>query len=148
MTEKTAKEYLNSISHYRSKALSKISQILELRAIAESCTVSPDKENVQTSGSGDKMASIVGRIVDLENEILAAYEIYNKRKNILTEITNEMGENRESQFLTYRYINNFGLYDTFFEMGVSDTTGKRIFRKSIAEFTKRYNEKQQKNHLD
>lgn len=141
MTEKTAKEYLNSISHFHTQVLQKINQILELRTIAESCTVRTDKENIQSSGNGDKLANIVGRIVDLENEILDSYEIYSKRKQILTEIADEMTDKRHKQFLTYRYIKNHGFYDTLFEMGVSDTTGKRICQKSISEFTKRYNEK-------
>jgi hypothetical protein len=141
MTEKQGREYLQSIGRLETQVKDKINQILELRAVAESCTVSTDKENIQSSGGGDKMASVVGRIVDLENEIIDKYQIVRERKQTVKEIAAEMSDKRQGQFLTLRFVEGRGFYDTLMYMNVKDTTGKRINHKSVLEFSKRYSEK-------
>ena len=141
MTEQETKEYLQSIQRFRKKNHDILVQIMELRAVAESCTVRTDKESIQTSGSGDKMANIVGRIVDLEKKIERSEEIIRKRRSVVDNITQSMPDKRQVEFLTIRYIDGNGLYDTAMLMDLSDSTAKRVHRKAIAEFTKIYNEK-------
>lgn len=141
MTEKAAREYLNSIAKYEKQLKDKINQILELKTVAESCTVSPEKENIQSSGSGDKMANIVGRIVDLEDEILIIHKLIIARKRIVKEIAGEIDKPHYGQFLVLRYVDGNGFYDTAAIMNLKDTTAKRMNRKSVAEFSKIYTEK-------
>jgi len=140
-TEEDTKQYLMSLSEFAEENHKRLVQIMELRAIAESCTVRTDKESIQTSGSGDKMANIVGRIVDIEREIYKTNKIIEHRRAEFEEITKKMKIDRHKEYLTVRYYDGNGFYDTVMIMNLRDSTAKKIHRKSIAEFTKIYNEK-------
>ena len=140
-TEKDIKIFLSSIQEFSQKNHDRLLQIMELRAVAESCTVQTDKESIQTSGDGDKLANIVGRIVDLEREICRTEHIIEHRKAKFEEITNNFSDDRQKQFLTIRYVDGNGFYDTAMLMDLKDSTAKRIHRNAIANFTKIYNAK-------
>lgn len=140
-TEKDTKRFLLSIREFAEENHKVLVQIMELRAVAESCTVRTDKESVQSSGNGDKMSNIVGRIVDLEREIYDRDLIIKKRRAEFLEIAGKMKFERYREFLTLRYYEGNGFYDTAMLMNLRDTTAKRIHRKAIAEFTTLFNEK-------
>ena len=139
-TEKDTKAFLRSITDFERKNVETEIQILQLRAVAESCTVTTDKDPVQ-SGGNDKMASIVGRIVDLEREIEGRKKIINHRRAEVEEIAKSMDNASHRAYMTIRYVEGNGFYDTLMKMDLSNSAAKRINRKSITEFTKRYNEK-------
>lgn len=141
-TDKDTLSYLLSIEEFTKKNHNKLMQIMELRSVAESCTVSTDKESVQSSGS-DKMSNIVGRIVDLEREIFETDKIIQRRRAEFNEITGKFPDDsqRERDFLTLRYYDGNGFYDTVMLMDLSNSTAKRIHKKGISEFTRLFNEK-------
>jgi len=139
-TEADTKAYLQSIESFAEKNHAKLLQIMELRAVAESCTVATDKESVQSSGSGDKMSNIVGRIVDLEREIASTNKIIQHRRAEFEETSRKMTDSRQRDFLTIRYFDGNGFYDTAMMMNLSDSTAKRVHRKAITEFTRIFNE--------
>ena len=140
-TEKDTKAFLESIQNFATENHKVLVQIMELRAVAESCTVRTDKESVQSSGNGDKMSNIVGRIVDLEREIYQREKIIKHRRAQFEEISKRMSKERERDFLTIRYLDGNGFYDTAMLMDISDATAKRIHRSAIKEFTILYNNK-------
>ena len=140
-TEEEIKEYLASIWLFAVENHDNLVKIMELRTIAENCSVRLDKENVQTSGSGDKLTKIVGRIVDIEREIYKKNKIIKHRRAEFEEITKKMSDRRQIEFLTTRYYDGNGFYDTALIMNLPISTAKRIHRKGIAEFTKIFNEK-------
>ena len=140
-TEKDIKLFLSSIQEFSQRNHERLVQIMELRAVAESCTARMDKENIQTSGDGDKLANIVGKIVDLEREICRVEHIIEHRKAKFEEITNNFSDSRQREFLTIRYVEGNGFYDMAMLMDLKDSTAKRIHRNAIAEFTKIYNAK-------
>ena len=140
-TEEDAKRYLMSLSEFAEENHKRLVQIMELRAVAESCTVRTDKENIQTSAAGDKMSNIVGRIVDIEREIYKTNKIIEHRRAEFEEITKNMSHDRHREYLTVRYYDGNGFYDTAMIMDMRDSAVKKIHRKSIAEFTKIYNDK-------
>ena len=140
-TEEDTKAYLRSIWDFTLTNRAELEKIAELRAIAESCTVRTDKESVQTSGSGDKLTNIVGRIVDIEREIYQRNKIIKHRRAEFEEITNEMTDKRQKSFLTVRYFDGNGFYDTALILEMNESTAKRIHRKAITEFTRIFNEK-------
>ena len=146
-TEKDTKEFLMSLNDLSEKNHKVLMQIIELRAVAESCTVRTDKESVQSSGSGDKLSNIVGRIVDLEREICDRERIILKRRAEFEELSKKMTDERQRQFLTVRYLEGHGFYDTVMVMDLSDSTAKRIHRNAIAEFTRLFNEKHHKHYI-
>ena len=140
MTEKEVKNWLRSISVDSEELKQILDQIAELRAVAESCTVRTDKESVQSSGSGDKMANIVGKIVDLEYKIHKQDQIVVKRRETFQKIVKHLPDDRQKEFLTVRYFDGNGFYDTVMIMELTDSTARRIERKAISEFTTLMNE--------
>ena len=86
-----AKEYLLKIEYNEKLINNKRDELFRLRCLADSTTIDSSKEAVQTSGSGDKIGSLVARIVDLENEILEesirAVEDLNERIKIIEQLT-------------------------------------------------------------
>lgn len=140
-TEKDTQSYLSSIWAFARKNHHVLVQIMELRAVAESCTVRTDKESVQSSGNGDKMSNIVGRIVDLEKEIYDRDKIIKRRRAEFEEISRKMKNDRQREFLTLRYYEGNGFYDTAMLMDLHISTAKRVHRKAITEFTNLFNDK-------
>ena len=138
MLESQAREYLHSIKDLTEKRAKKLEQIAELRAAAESCTVRTDKESVQTSGSGDKMANVVGRIVDLKAEIDDLGTMIGRRRTAIRMIADKMDDDRNSQYLTLRFLECNGFYDTVMLMDLTDSTARRVDRRTISEFAKLY----------
>lgn len=67
----TAKEYLSQIRKSNNQINNKLMEVSKLRQMATSITSALKDDVVQTSGSGDKLAETVSKIVDLENEINA-----------------------------------------------------------------------------
>ena len=141
LTEADAIAYLDSIQKFSKKNHEVLLQIMELRAVVENCTAKTDKEPIQSSGDGDKMASLVGRIVDLEREICQRQKIIEHRRAEVEEIAKSMDNERQREYLMIRYVEGNGFYDTVMLMDLSDSTAKRVSKKSVAEFTKRYNAK-------
>ena len=141
MTENETRKWLQSIQLDSDELKKKFTQIEELRAVAESCTVRTDKESVQTSGSGDKMANVVGKIVDIEREIEKIDGLIIKKRNEFTDIVKLISDEREKEFLNVRYYDGNAFFDTVMIMNLSDSTVRRIQRKAITNFMTKYNEK-------
>ena len=138
MLESQAREYLRSIKDLTEKRTKKLEQIAELRAVAESCTVRTDKESVQTSGSGDKMANVVGRIVELKAEVDDLGTILGRRTSTIHMIVEKMDDDQYSQWIKTRFLDFNGFYDTAMKMELTDSTARRIDRKTISEFARLY----------
>ena len=138
MTEKETREWLSSIKIYTDEVNNLLEQIEQLRAIAESCTVNTEKESVQSS-SGDKLANIVGKMVDLENKLMDIDHKVLAKRQMFGVVTNQMGDNRQTQFLTIRYLDGHSFYDTVMLMDLTDSTARRIEKRGISEFADTYN---------
>lgn len=139
MTEREAREWLHSIKVYDGETENILRQIIELRTVAESCTVRTDKESIQTSGSGDKMANIVGKIVDLEKKLSDIEKRSLERRMIFEKICLLMADKRQTDFLTVRFYDGNSFYETVMLLDLADSTARRIERNAISEFTKQYN---------
>ena len=135
MTEGDVREYLHSIKILTEKRDKKLEQIDVLRSIATNCVAPTDKEPIQSSGSGDKMANIVGRMVELTQEVKEYDEKIKDRKSFLTRMGAKLSNDRHQTYLKTRYIDRHGFYDTVMIMDLSDSTARRIDRKMIFELT-------------
>ena len=135
MTEREVKAYLGSIKILSEKRDKKLEQIEELRSVATNCVAPMDKEPIQSSGSGDKMANIVGKMVDLLREVDELDELINNRKSLITIMTEKLSNDRNSQYIKLRFLQKNGFYDTVMMMGLTDSTARRIERKAISELT-------------
>ena len=136
MTERELKGYLESIKVLSEKRDKKLEQIDELRSVATNCVAPTDKEPIQSSGSADKMANIVGRMVDLLKEIEDLDEIIRDRKSLVYRMSNKLSTDRHSQYIKLRFLEKNGFYDTVMIMGLTDSTARRIERKAISELTR------------
>lgn len=66
----TAKEFLQQYLNAEHAINAKLEEISRLRALAMRTTIVPDEDHVFVqSSAGDRMATIVGKIVDLEREV-------------------------------------------------------------------------------
>lgn len=63
------KEYLSQVRKYDRLINNKLETIASLRSLVTSVTIELKSDVVQSSGTKDKMASAVERIIDLEREI-------------------------------------------------------------------------------
>lgn len=136
MTERELKGYLESIKVLSEKRDKKLEQIDELRSVATNCVAPTDKEPIQSSGSADKMANIVGRMVDLLREVDELDEIIRDRKSLVYRMSNKLSIDRHSQYIKLRFLEKNGFYDTVMKMELTDSTARRIERKAISELTR------------
>ena len=136
MTERELKGYLESIKVLSEKRDKKLEQIDELRSVATNCVAPTDKEPIQSSGSADKMANIVGRMVDLIREVDELDEIIRDRKSIIYRLSDKLSTDRHSQYIKLRFLEKNGFYDTVMKMELTDSTARRIERKAISELTR------------
>lgn len=140
MTEREVKAYLGSIKILSEKRDKKLEQVDELRSVATNCVAPTDKEPIQSSGSGDKMANIVGKMVDLLKEIEDLDEIIRDRKSLVYRMSDKLPNDRHSQYIKLRFLEKNGFYDTVMKMELTDSTARRIERKAISEMTVLMNE--------
>lgn len=115
--------------------------LMQLKAIATSVTVATDKEAVQSSGSQDKMANIVAKIVDLENLINEKVDSFIDKqefaKSVISEIPNENYQNVMYGF----FIGNLPLYQLAEDYGEKYNNVKHWLYRGKNEYTKIYNTK-------
>ena len=137
LSEKEAKQILFGVRKLRNQLEKKLMQVEELRALAEGTSVSPDKEPVSGS-SGDRMANIVGRMVDMEKEIEELYKTLRFLRTRIVIIAKRFQDDRSRDFLIIRYVECNGFFDTAETMGLSDSTAKRVEKRAIEEFIENY----------
>lgn len=136
MTERELKGYLESIKVLSEKRDKKLEQIDELRSVATNCVAPTDREPIQSSGSADKMANIVGRMVELLREVDELDEIIRDRKSIIYRLSDKLSTDRHSQYIKLRFLEKNGFYETVMKMELTDSTARRIERKAISELTR------------
>lgn len=139
ITEYEVRQYLHSIKFLAEKRDKKLEQIEELRSVATNCVARMDKDPVQTSGSGDKMPNIVGRMVDLQNEAKQLDETIGTRRLFAIRMGMMLKNDQHKKYLKLRYIDCNGFYDVVMMMDLSDSTVRRIDRTTISELTKLIN---------
>ena len=100
-----------------------------------------DKDPVQTSGSGDKMANLVTRMIDLIVEVGECDEIIERRIEFLKMVGQELSNIRHQTYLRLRYVEQNSFYDTVVRMDLSDSTARRIDKRMISELTKIINDR-------
>lgn len=70
----TTKQYLGQIAYLDEKINNKVVELEQLRSLATNITSCNNGDRVQTSVNKEKMASIVAKMIDMENEILEMLE--------------------------------------------------------------------------
>lgn len=132
-----AKNYLESLKNLSQEALNMADEVDELRAIATSCTVCTDKESVQSSSS-DKMATIIGRMIELEKRVETLKKIYWQRRKIVGRFALSYDDEKVAEFIEMRYVQEKSIYIVSAKMDLSETTARRMQRKIIIDFGEYY----------
>lgn len=83
----TTKQYLNQIERMDRNINNKLSEIYQLKTMANNITVSADSERVQTSGDKDRIGTMVTKLIDAENEAEKLIDEYiDTRRQIICQI--------------------------------------------------------------
>lgn len=131
------KVYLNQISRLEKQIQNKLTEIYQLRMMANGITVSNDGERVQTSGDKDKIGVLMAKIVDMEREV---DEMVDKRCDIVSQIESIKDENAYD-VLAGVYILKKELKVVAIEKKMSYSYIKRIHSLALDAFEKMYGEK-------
>lgn len=134
----TTKQYLNQIARINRMINNKLAEIYQLKTMVCSISVSANEDKVQSSSDKDKLGSSVAKIVDLENEINNAIDVYvNKKERIVSQI-DSIKDIMEYQVLFSRYIE----YKTFEQIAEDNEYSVRqilrIHGNALVEFEKKF----------
>lgn len=103
----TPKEYLQQYRNAEDSINAKLDQIHKLRELATKTTQTLTADNVQSSGSEDKISVIVSKIVDMENEVDAEIDELHDIKNQVEGVISAVPNAKQRAVLTRRYINGY-----------------------------------------
>lgn len=135
----TTVEYLNQISRCEDMIERKQNEILKLDNLAhgiKSPTYDPNK--VQSSLSGDKMANIVVKLVETQEELEDLIESYiDKRKYIISQI-DQIPNQISYKVLTDRYIEQKRYYEIANEIQYSEKWVRKAHARAIREFEEKF----------
>lgn len=134
----TTKQYLNQIDRINRMVNNKLAEIYQLKTMVCSISVSANEDKVQSSSDKDKLGSAVAKIVDLENEINKAIDIYVDKKERIVSQIDSIKDIMEYQVLFSRYIE----YKTFEQIAEdNDYSVRQILRihgNALVEFEKKF----------
>ena len=99
-----AKEYLNQIERMDAKINTRLEEVERLHTLATKTTAVLGGERVQSSGSQQKMADCVTRIVDLKREINAEIDRFVNYKQNALKIMDKYCDPDCINLLYYRYF--------------------------------------------
>lgn len=130
--------YLNQIRKYECMIDDKLVEIARLRSICTNITTKTDKENVKSSGSQDKLADAIAKIVDLERETDELVDnLVSARKRIISQI-DAMENTVDYQVLTCRYVHGMKIHEIASKLGYAPQYVKEKKKKAELKFEKKY----------
>ena len=100
-----AKEYLQQIKKMDTKINTDIEELANLEALVTKTTSVMSEDKVQTSGSQEKMADCVAKIVDMQNEISAEIDRLIDYKKEARQLICEACDADCTKLLHKRYFN-------------------------------------------
>lgn len=132
------RQYLGQINHLNNKINAKLAEIFKYRTMAQSISVAVNPDKVQTSGSQDKMADAVAKIVDLQTECnILVDNLIDKRNTIVKQIES-MNDETEINILYLKYVGGKSFSDISESINYSTRQAIRIHNKAIKNFEEKY----------
>lgn len=132
----TAKQYLSQIEILDKRIQNKLSEEYQLRSLATNISVSNNYDRVQTSGSKDRVGSIVVKIVDVQSEIKQIVSQYLETKSEVIHTIECISMLNFYEVLFKRYVEYKSLEDISEEMGYSLPHIKRLHSQALNEVKK------------
>lgn len=134
----TTKQYLNQIDRINRMINNKLAEIYQLKTMVCSISVSANGDKVQSSSDKDKLGSAVAKIVDLENEINKAIDIYADKKERIVAQIDSVKDIMEYQVLFSRYIEHKTFEQIAEDNDYSVRQILRIHGNALVEFEKKF----------
>ena len=134
----TTKQYLNQIDRINRMINNKLAEVYQLKTMVCSISVSVNEDKVQSSSDKDKLGSAVAKIVDLENEINKAIDIYVDKKERIVSQIDSVKDIMEYQVLFSRYIEHKTLEQIAEDNDYSVRQILRIHGNALVEFEKKF----------
>lgn len=134
----TTKQYLNQIDRINRMINNKLAEIYQLKTMVCSISVSANEDKVQSSSDKDKLGSAVAKIVDLENEINKAIDIYADKKERIVAQIDSVKDIMEYQVLFSRYIEHKTFEQIAEDNDYSVRQILRIHGNALVEFEKKF----------
>lgn len=139
-----AKKYLLQLHNYNNKIAQTMEQIEALRATASGVTgLDYSKDRVQVSPS-DKMADVMAKLVDLENELYAELSEYREKKTLIENQIKGMDDPTLSKLLWLKYVEGLHLEEAAERMGYSFEWIRHKHGDALRKFERLYLSEQQK----
>lgn len=134
----TTKQYLNQIDRINRMINNKLAEIYQLKTMVCSISVSANEDKVQSSSDKDKLGSAVAKIVDLENEINKAIDVYVDKKERIVSQIDSIKDIMEYQVLFSRYIEHKTFEQISEDNDYSVRQILRIHGNALVEFEKNF----------
>lgn len=134
----TTKQYLNQIDRINRMINNKLAEIYQLKTMVCSISVSANEDKVQSSSDKDKLGSAVAKIVDLENEINKAIDVYVYKKEKIVAQIDSVKDIMEYQVLFSRYIEHKTFEQIAEDNDYSVRQILRIHGNALVEFEKKF----------
>lgn len=134
----TTKQYLNQIDRINRMVNNKLAEIYQLKTMVCSISVSANEDKVKSSSDKDKLGSAVAKIVDLENEINKAIDIYVDKKERIVSQIDSIKDIMEYQVLFSRYIEHKTFEQIAEDNDYSVRQILRIHGNALVEFEKKF----------
>ena len=134
----TTKQYLNQIDRINRMINNKLAEIYQLKTMVCSISVSANEDKVQSSSDKDKLGSSVAKIVDLENEINKAIDVYVDKKEKIVAQIDSVKDIMEYQVLFSRYIEHKTFEQIAEDNDYSVRQILRIHGNALVEFEKKF----------
>ncbi len=131
------KQYLYRIRFLDKEINSKLEQIVTLRSLAEKITATIRSAPAKLSGTEDRLARIVAKIVDLERTLDHDTAHYIERKVEATQEIDEIEDSRYRLVLEHRYLNNKTWAEIAEELGCSEQWVHTLHGRALQAFRKK-----------
>nr|DAO95471.1 MAG TPA: Protein of unknown function (DUF1492) [Caudoviricetes sp.] len=114
-----AKSYLKEIEKADKIIKNKVTELKQLRELSTSITVNSNSDVVQTSCDADKIGSIVGQIIDKENDLKLILDEYISKRQERIAVIEELRDTVEYDIIHKRYVQMKSLDEIAIELGYS-----------------------------
>lgn len=130
----TTQAYLSQAIRFERMTRNKLNEIQRYKDMSLSTTVAPKQDVIQSSGSKDKMGTMVAKILDLEKEVGNLTVV---RDKIIKQIEG-LSDPDMYQVLYGKYIDDCSLNEIARMIHLSKTHIYRLHDKALEEFEKKY----------
>lgn len=135
----TAREYLGQAQKLMRQAEAKTEQLIRLRALAERTTAAYGMDAGGGSGTADRRAEIVARIVDMEKDLTAQNAELLRAWNEIAGRIGQMPEETHRTLLQLRYLCGESFVRIGEKMGYCERQVRRLHGQALRAFERRMN---------